>query len=158
MAIAVGLAAPDFELRNQHGAPVALSDFAGVKDVVIVFFPFAFSGVCTGELAEIRDRSDQIVDAHTEVLAISCDHRYSLRAYADRDRFGFSLLSDFWPHGQVSQAYGAFDDSRGCSARATVVVDRAGVVCWTVRNAIDEARDFTAYLRVLDDLRAGYSA
>jgi peroxiredoxin len=158
MPIAVGLAAPDFTLRNQHGAPVTLSEFKGVKDVVIVFYPFAFSGVCTGELAELRDGIDQIVDEHTEVLAISCDHRYSLRAYADRDGYEFSLLSDFWPHGGVSRAYDAFDERLGCSARVTVVVDRAGTVRWTAHREIEQARDFDEYLRVLADLRRDYSA
>jgi peroxiredoxin len=157
MAIAVGQTAPEFSLRNQHGAPVALSDFAGVKDVVIVFYPFAFSGVCTSELAEIRDRIDQIVDEHTEVLAISCDHRYSLRAYGDRDGYEFSLLSDFWPHGEVSRAYGAFDERLGCSARATVLVDRLGAVRWAVHREIGEARDFDEYLRVLHELHSDYA-
>ena len=158
MAIAVGLAAPDFSLRNQHGAHVRLSEFAGAKDVVLVFYPFAFSGVCTDELGVIRDRIDQIVDERTEVLAISCDHRYSLRAYADRGGYEFSLLSDFWPHGEVSCAYEAFDERLGCSARATVVVDRAGTVRWAVHNDIEEARNFEAYRAVLSDLRHNYSA
>jgi mycoredoxin-dependent peroxiredoxin len=156
MAIAVGRTAPDFSLRNQHGAPVALSDFLGAKDVVLVFYPFAFSGVCTSELAEIRDRYDQIVDEHTELLAISCDHRYSLRAYADRDGLESSLLSDFWPHGEVARAYDVFDESLGCSARATVIVDRVGMVRWTVHNDIDEPRDFDEYVAVLHDLRGDY--
>jgi len=157
MAIAVGHAAPDFTLRNQHGAPITLSEFAGHKDVVVVFYPFAFSGVCTSELAEIRDRIDQIVDEGTEVLAISCDPRYSLRAYADRDGYDFSLLSDFWPHGEVSRAYDAFDERLGCSARVTAVVDRAGTVRWAVHRDIEDARDFDEYRRVLDDLRRDYS-
>jgi mycoredoxin-dependent peroxiredoxin len=157
MAIAVGVAAPDFTLPNHHGAPVTLSEFGGVKDVVIVFYPFAFSGVCTGELAEMRDRIDQIVDDRTEAVAISCDHRYSLRAYADRDGYEFSLLSDFWPHGEVSRAYDAFDERLGCSARVTLVVDRAGTVRWTTHREIEQARDFDEYRRVLDDLRSDYS-
>jgi peroxiredoxin len=157
MAIAVGQTAPDFSLRNQHGAPVSLSDFFGVKDVLLVFYPFAFSGVCTSELAEMRDRLDQIVDEQTEVLAISCDHRYSLRAYADRDGYEYSLLSDFWPHGEVSRAYDVFEERLGCSARATVIVDRVGVVRWTVHNQIGDARDFDEYRRVLDTLRGDYA-
>jgi peroxiredoxin (alkyl hydroperoxide reductase subunit C) len=158
VAIAAGRPAPDFRLPNQHGAQVSLSDFAGAKDVVLVFYPFAFSGVCTGELAEIRDRMDQIVDEWTEVPAVSCDHRYSLRAYADRDGYEFSLLSDFWPHGEVSRAYGVFDERLGCSARATVIVDRGGMVRWTVENDIGQARDFEAYRAVLSGLRIDYSA
>jgi mycoredoxin-dependent peroxiredoxin len=158
MAIAVGLTAPDFTLQNQHGAPVSLSEFSGVKDVVLVFYPYAFSGVCSSELAEMRDRIDQIVDEQTEVLALSCDHRYSLRAFADRDGYEFSLLSDFWPHGEVSRAYDAFDERLGCSARVTVMVDRGGTVRWTTGREIDDARDFDEYLRVLGDLRSDYSA
>jgi peroxiredoxin len=158
MAIAVGRAAPDFSLRNQHGASVTLSEFAGGKDVVLVFYPFAFSGVCTDELAVVRDRIDQIVDEGAQVLAVSCDHRYSLRAYADRGGYEFSLLSDFWPHGEVSRAYEVFDERLGCSARATVIVDRAGTVRWTTHNDIEEPRDFDAYLAVLSDLRLDYPA
>jgi peroxiredoxin len=153
MAISVGSAAPDFSLRNQHGTPVALSEFAGVKDVVLVFYPFAFSGVCTSELEEIRERLTEIIDERTELLAVSCDHRYSLRAYAERDGYEFSLLSDFWPHGEVSRAYGVFDEAAGCAGRSTVIVDRDGVVRWTVHLEIGEARDFERYLRVLADLR-----
>jgi peroxiredoxin len=152
--LAVGLRAPDFELRNQYGTPVALSDFASV--VLVVFFPFAFSDVCSAELAEIRDGHDQIVDADAEVLAISCDHRYALRAYAERDQLTFSLLSDFWPHGEVSRAYDAFDDRLGCSARTTVVVDQVGIVRWMAQRAVHETRDFGEYLKVLDDLRSGH--
>jgi peroxiredoxin len=156
MAIAVGSAAPDFSLRNQHGATVTLSEFNGVKDVVLVFYPFAFSGVCSGELAELRDRFEEIGDERTEVLAISCDPRYSLRAYADRDGYEFSLLSDFWPHGEVSRAYGVFDDQLGCSGRSTVIVDRSGRVAWTVHLDIDEARDLGEYRAVLADMRNRY--
>jgi peroxiredoxin len=156
MAIAAGLAAPDFELRDQHGTPVWLSELRGSHDVVIVFFPFAFSGVCSGELAEIRDRLDQIVDERTALLAVSCDHRYALRAYAERDGYEFPLLSDFWPHGEVSRAYGAFDEGLGCSTRVTVFVDRDGVVADTVESRIEEARDLSRYFPILERLRSGY--
>jgi peroxiredoxin len=157
MTLARGDQAPGFALRDQHGATVSLDDFAGSADVLIVFYPFAFSGVCGGELAELRDGLDQIMDASTAVLAISCDHRYSLRAYADRDGYQFPLLSDFWPHGAVSRAYGAFDESLGCSTRLSVVVDRAGTVRWTVRSEFEQPRSFDEYRRVLADLRGGHA-
>ena len=153
MAISVGAVAPDFSLRNQHGTPVSLSEFAGVKNVVLIFYPFAFSGVCTGELSDVRDRFAEIVDEQTEILAVSCDPRYALRAYAERDGYEFSLLSDFWPHGEVSRAYGVFDERLGCSGRATVIVERGGTVAWTVHLEIGEARDLDDYRRVLADLR-----
>ena len=154
MALAAGTPAPDFRLRNQHGETVTLSDFTGKKDVVLVFYPFAFSSVCTGELCEIRDRFADISDDETEVLAISCDHRYSLRAFADRDRYTFSLLSDFWPHGEVSRSYGVFDERLGCSGRATVIVDRSAVVRWSIHNAIPDARSLDEYREILASIRA----
>lgn len=151
MALDLGLRAPDFSLPNQHGESITLSSFAGLKEVVLVFYPFAFSGVCTGELTEIRDRYGEFADADTEVLATSCDHMFSLRAYADRDGYAFSLLSDFWPHGRVSRDYQIFDERAGCSGRATFVIDRQGLVRWSVHHAIPHARN-------LDDYRAALSA
>lgn len=153
MALAVGSAAPDFTLKNQNGEPVTLSEFAGRKDVVLVFYPFAFSRVCTGELCEIRDHIGELADDETEVLAISCDHMFSLRAYAERDGYPFSLLSDYWPHGEVSRAYGIFDEVVGCSGRATFIVDRAGIVRWHVHHGIPEARDLAAYRSQLTEIR-----
>ncbi len=117
MALDVGAAAPDFTLGNQHGESVTLSAFRGSKVVVVVFYPFAFSSVCTGELHGLRDSLADFSGDTTELLAISCDPVYSLRAYADRDGYEFSLLSDFWPHGEVARAYGGFDSSRGCARR-----------------------------------------
>ena len=94
--------------------------------MVLVFYPFAFSGVCTGELCEIRDNLDDFAAAAAEVLAISCDHFFSLRAYAEQDGYTFSLLSDFWPHGEVSRALDQFDEEVGCATRATLILDRDG--------------------------------
>ena len=117
---AVGAPAPDFTLRDQFGQDVTLSSFAGTKAVALVFFPWAFSNVCTGEMDGIRDRLDEFLTFDTEVLAISTDPTYSLRVFADRDGLNFPLLSDFWPHGAVASAYGVFDDRARC--RPAVVV------------------------------------
>lgn len=153
MALEIGKAAPGFTLPNQHGESVSLADFRGRKDVVLVFYPFAFSGVCTGELMELRDGFADLSGDSTELLAISCDPMYSLRAYADRDGYDFSLLSDFWPHGEVSRAYGVFNAERGCAGRLTVVVDREGAVRWQVENAMGAARDPAGYRTALSALR-----
>lgn len=150
MTSMIGQRAPDFTLVNQHGEQVSLSQFAGVKKLVMVFFPFAFSGVCTGEMQEMRDLFADLANETTELLAISCDHMFSLRAFADRDGYEFSLLSDFWPHGEVSSAYGVFDATRGCPRRATVIVDRAGVVRWRVVNDISEARRIDEYRSIVN--------
>jgi peroxiredoxin len=78
---------------------------------------------------------------------------FSLRAFADRDGYEFSLLSDFWPHGAVAATYGLFDEGRGCARRSTVIVDRSGVVRWQVDSAMSQARSHDDYRRILDDLR-----
>ena len=144
--------APDFTARSQHGEEVRLSEFRGRRNVVLVFYPYAFSGVCTSELGEIRDRPELFEDAGAEVLAISCDPMFTLRAYADASRLEFSLLSDFWPHGAIASSYGVFDADRGCAVRGTFVIDRAGVLRWSVVNAIADARDLDAYAKALAGL------
>jgi peroxiredoxin len=149
----VGERAPDFELRDQHGQTVSLSGFRGGKAVVLVFYPFAFSRVCTGELAVLREQRHRFVTEDVQLLAVSCDPMFALRAFADRDGLDFPLLSDFWPHGAVSRAYGVFDDRRGCSRRSTFVVDTDGVLRWSVHNAMPDARDAEEYARVQDEIR-----
>jgi mycoredoxin-dependent peroxiredoxin len=149
MTVELGLQAPDFELRDQHGAHISLSDFRGSKAVVLMFYPYAFSGVCTGELAEVRDNVALFESDDVQLLAISCDPVYALRAFADRDGLTFPLLSDFWPHGAVSNSYGVFDAERGCSLRSTFVVDPVGILRWSVHNPMREARNLAECTRVL---------
>jgi len=151
----LGSEAPDFTAKNQYGAGVRLSDFRGRRNVVLVFYPAAFSGVCTTELGEIRDRPQLFSAADAEVLAISCDPLFSLRAYADAERLEFSLLTDFWPHGAVASSYGVFDADRGCAVRGTFVIDRAGVVRWSVVNAFPAARSLDDYAKALAALDTG---
>lgn len=149
----IGKQAPDFTLKNQHGESVSLNQFAGRKSVVAVFYPFAFSSVCTGELRELRDHLADFSGETTALLAISCDSMYSLRAFADRDGYDFSLLSDFWPHGEVSRKYGVFDEKLGCAHRLTVILDRDGVVQWQVENDIADARNLDDYRQTLSRLQ-----
>jgi len=148
MTVSVGNPAPDFTLKNQHGQEISLSALRG-KPVVLVFFPFAFSGICTGELCEIRDNLGVFEDDGVTVLAISCDHFFSNRAFADRDGYTFDILSDFWPHGAVSQAYGVFEDGAGAARRGTFLIDADGIVRWSVENPLGEARDFQGYREAL---------
>ena len=128
----IGDPAPDFTLRDQFGQDVSLSSYRGTKAVAILFYPYAFSGVCTGEMAGIRDRLADFMTFDTEVLAISCDPMFALRAFADADGLNFPLLSDFWPHGEVSRAYDVFDERNGCPRRSSYVVDREGAIRWAV--------------------------
>ncbi|MFG1942632.1 peroxiredoxin [Nonomuraea sp. NPDC048826] len=142
----VGAAAPDFELQDQHGSPVRLSQFRG-RRVVLVFYPLAFSGVCHGELAALRD-----FQADAQLLTVSVDSLFAHRAWADQEGYAFPLLSDFWPHGQVARAYGVFDEAKGFAHRGTFIIDGEGVIRWSVVNPIGEARDVADYLKALADI------
>jgi len=152
MAVEVGQQAPDFELKDQHGSPVRLSGFRGEKNVVLVFYPLAFSGVCTGELTALRDDFPEVTRDDVALLAVSVDSTFVLRTWADRDRFDFQLLSDFWPHGAVAKLYGVFDENKGVATRGTFIIDKAGVVRWEVVNPIPQARDIAEYQKVLAEL------
>jgi peroxiredoxin len=146
---AVGSVAPDFELTNQHGQKVSLSSFRDKKNVVVLFYPFAFSGICTGELCALRDDLAPFQNDQVELLAISCDPMYSLKAFADAEKYEFSLLADFWPHGEVAKKYGVFQEERGFSTRGTFFIDKSGVIRWSVVNGPGEARDVAAYKAAL---------
>jgi peroxiredoxin len=152
MTLEVGERAPDFALRDQRGQTVSLSSFRGSTSVVLMFYPFAFSRVCTGELHEIRDNLTRLVSDRVALLAVSCDPMFALRAFAEQDGLTFPLLSDFWPHGEVSAAYGVLDQARGCATRSTFIVDRHGDLRWSVHNALPDARDLSEYQRVLREI------
>ncbi|MFP3580473.1 peroxiredoxin [Arthrobacter sp. fls2-241-R2A-200] len=147
----VGEAAPDFELTNQYGEPVRLSDYRG-RNVVIVFYPFAFSGICTGELCELRDNLADFEDANATVLAVSVDSKFTLRAYAEQENYGFDLLADFWPHGAVAQRYGVFDAASGMALRGTFIIDAGGAIRHVMVNPRGKARDLGEYRRALSAL------
>ncbi len=152
MAVEVGQQAPDFELKDQHGTPVRLSAFRGKKNVVLVFYPLAFSGVCSGELAAMRDEFPEASRDDVELLTVSVDSRYALRAWSDAEHFGFSLLSDFWPHGGIARSYGVFDENTGIATRGTFIIDKDGVVRWKVVNPVPQARDIAEYQKALASL------
>ncbi|KOV92187.1 MULTISPECIES: peroxiredoxin [unclassified Streptomyces] len=152
MAIQVGDKAPDFELKDNHGRTVRLSDFRGEKNVVLLFYPFAFTGVCTGELCELRDNLPKFADRDTQLLAVSNDSIHTLRVFGEQEGLEYPLLSDFWPHGNVSRAYGVFDEDKGCAVRGTFIIDKEGVVRWTVVNGLPDARDLNDYVKALDTL------
>ena len=150
MTVEVGTQAPDFELKDQHGTPVRLTSFRGRKNVVLVFYPLAFSGVCSGELCVLRDEFPAVAPGSDAVLlTVSVDAMWAHRAWAEQERFEFALLSDFWPHGSVASAYGVFDEERGIATRGTFVIDKDGVVRWKVVNPIPQARDIADYQKAL---------
>ncbi|MFE9607502.1 peroxiredoxin [Streptomyces sp. NPDC006012] len=152
MAIQVGDKAPDFDLKDNHGRSVKLSEFRGQKNVVLLFYPFAFTGVCTGELCELRDNLPTFVNDDTQLLAVSNDSIHTLRVFAEQEGLEYPLLSDFWPHGETSRAYGVFAEDKGCAVRGTFIIDKEGVVRWTVVNGLPDARDLDGYVQALGSL------
>jgi len=128
LTLEIGQTAPEFTLKDQAGNDVKLSDYRGKQPVVLVFYPFTFTGVCQGELCEIRDDPSMFDGPDAAVLAISCDTRHAQAQWAEQQGFTFPILSDFWPHGETAKAYGVFNEQLGCANRATFVIDDAGKV------------------------------
>ncbi|HTW18855.1 MAG TPA: peroxiredoxin [Mycobacteriales bacterium] len=147
-----GDAAPEFALRDQHGREQTLANRRGARHVLLVFYPFAFTQVCGGELRELRDNALTWDSLGADVLAVSCDPVPALREFSDREGIEFPLCSDFWPHGAVATAYDALEPVLGAAVRASFVIDRAGIVRWSVRNEIDTARRITDYVKALAEL------
>ena len=152
MAPEVGTEAPDFTLKDQNNQEVTLSSFRGERGVLIVFYPFAFSGLCTGELCAVRDDLADFQNDDVQILAISADHPYALKAWSEAQGFDFPLLSDFWPHGEVAKAYGVLDEASGLAVRGTFIVDKQGKVVYKVVNALRSPRDLDEYRSVLAGL------
>ncbi|TRW88269.1 peroxiredoxin [Mycolicibacterium sp. 018/SC-01/001] len=139
--IEVGAAAPDFTLADQNNQRVTLSAFRSAKNVLLVFFPLAFTGICQKELDEIQDHIGEFVDDTTATLAISVGPSPTHKVWATQRGFSFPVLSDFWPHGAVSQAYGVFNEASGFANRGTFAVDRTGVVRFADCKEPGEARE-----------------
>jgi peroxiredoxin len=153
MAVEVGSQAPDFTLPDYNKEKVSLADFKGKKNVLLVFYPFAFSGICTGELCGVRDELATYQNDKVQVLGASVDTPFSLKAWAQQEGYEFPLLSDFWPHGEVAQRYGVFNEEAGMAVRGTFLIDTEGVVRFAEVNAPGEARDQDAWkkaIRALD--------
>jgi peroxiredoxin len=152
MTVEVGSQAPDFTLKNQDGQEVSLADFAGEKAVLLVFFPFAFSGICTGELCSVRDDLSSFQNDDVQVVGVSCDTTWSLKVWAQQEGYEFPLLSDFWPHGAVSESYGVFSADLGFAFRGTFLIDSDGVVRFAEHNGPGEARDQQGWRDALKQL------
>lgn len=140
-----GSPAPSFVLPDQFSAPTHLNELLLDGPVLVVFFPFAFSGLCTTELDEVRDLADEFERAGLQVVAISCDPMFALRAWADERSYDFPLLSDFWPHGEVSREYGVLDERAGHPVRGTFVIDTDGTVRRSLVNEAGRPRDLLGF-------------
>lgn len=150
MVLEVGAQAPDFTLSDQHGEELTLSEMVADGPVALVFFPFAFSGICTGELCELRDNLSIFDDNQVRLVGISIDSVYALKAWAEQEGYEFSILSDFWPHGAVAQQYGVFVEEAGIATRATLLIGEDRRVLASFETAPGEARDFAAYREALE--------
>jgi len=139
MSISVGDTAPEFSLPDQDKQVVSLAELRGAP-VLVVFYPFAFSGTCTGELCQLRDELATYTDAGVKVVAVSTDPTFALKAFREQEGFSFPLLSDFWPHGAAAQAYGVFNDKAGMALRGTFLVDAEGTVRFAEVNGPGDAR------------------
>lgn len=149
MPIEVGTVAPDFLLKDQNNQEVRLSDFRGARNVLVVFYPLAFTGTCQGELCQVRDHLSDFVNEDVQLLTISVDSPYAHKVWADREGYDFPLLADFWPHGAVAQAYGVFNEERGFANRGTFLIDREGVVRFAEMNQPGQARDQDGWRKAL---------
>jgi len=154
MTIEIGREAPDFELPNADGGKTKLSDYRGKKNVLLVFYPLAFSPICTTEFCALRDINSDVQSGDTEVIGISVDSRWTLKAWKDAERFSNTFVADFWPHGEVGRVYGVFDEKRGTTVRGTFLIDKQGIVRWIEVNPATEARDQAGWRKAIEDLGA----
>jgi peroxiredoxin len=151
MTLSVGDPAPEFSLRDQDKQEVSLAELRGTP-VLLVFYPFAFSGLCTGELCQLRDELAEYTEAGVKVLAISTDPTFSLKAFREKEGFDFPLLSDFWPHGEAAQAYGAFNEKAGMALRATFLVDAEGKIAFAEVNSPGDVREQSGWKQAVAEL------
>jgi peroxiredoxin len=154
MAVEVGSQAPDFTLNDYNKQAVTLSSFRGDKPVLLVFYPFAFSGICTGELCQLRDEFADYDGQGVQVLGVSVDTPFSLKAWAEQQGYQFPLLSDFWPHGEVAKLYGVFNEGAGLAVRGTFLIDKAGIVRFAEVNQPGEARNQESWKKAVAELVA----
>jgi peroxiredoxin len=153
MTLSVGDVAPEFSLPDQDKQAVSLADLRGTP-VLLVFYPFAFSGICTGELCQLRDELANYTEAGVRVLAISTDPVFSLKAFKAQENLEFPLLSDFWPHGATAQAYGVFNDKAGMALRGTFLIDADGKIAFAEVNQPGDARVQAGWKEAITELAA----
>ena len=152
MALENDTQAPDFELANQFGEHVRLSDYRNKKPVALVFFPLAFSSTCTTELCDLRDNLALFAHDSVELLAISVDSKATLRGFAEKEGYDFNLLADFWPHGAVAKEYGVFLEEKGFANRASFLIDKSGIIRASFITAPGQARAISDYRAALAEL------
>jgi len=152
VTLEIGKEAPDFELPDSENGKTKLSDYRGKKNVLLVFYPLAFSPICTSEFCALRDINADIQSDVTEVLGVSVDSRWALKAWKEAEHFPNKFVADFWPHGEVGRAYGVLDEKRGTTLRGTFLIDKRGILRWMEVNPALEARDQAGWRKAIADL------
>lgn len=147
----MGQQAPEFRMTDTHGRTVTSADLRG-SAALLVFVPFAFSDTCTNELIDLRGAEDLLTREGLKVIVVSCDSIYTLKAWADTHSYRADLLSDFWPHGEVSRQFGVFNPHKGLATRGSFLIDAQGVVRWAIVNPEGEARDLAEYRGAVEAL------
>ncbi len=140
MKIETGTEAPDFDLQVRGSERVRLADFRGRRNVLLVFHPFAYTDVCAEEAQDLEENLGSFEEAETEVILVSCDSAATRQAWKHELGLTYTLASDFWPHGAAAQAYGVFDDTRGTPVRGTFLIDKSGLVVWSLVADADTRR------------------
>lgn len=150
--LSIGDPAPAFTLVDADRNSVSLTDSRGSARLV-VFIPNPFTGVCDGEGCAIRDNLTRLADLDARVIVITCHARPTNKKWSEDNGFTFPVLSDFWPHGNVARAYGAFNEDLGIANRVTYVIDGNGVVRDIIASdSLSTAREFDAYADALEKL------
>jgi mycoredoxin-dependent peroxiredoxin len=139
--IEVGEQAPDFTLRDQNNEEFTLSSSRGVRSVLVIFYPLAFTGICTDELGAVRDDTSTYQNGDVQAVSISVDSAYVQKIFSQREAYEFPMLSDFWPHGGVAKSYGVFNEDNGFANRGTFLVDKDGIVRFAEMNGPGEGRN-----------------
>lgn len=140
------------EAMNQFGQPV---DLPGSRASLVFFFPFAFTGVCSGELRTLSDLAGRFEELGCRIAAVSCDSMFSQRVFADSEDFRFMLLTDHWPHGALAERFGVFEKAKGCALRASFLLSAEGEVLWQTVQGLGKPRDVRGHLRVAEELLRG---
>jgi mycoredoxin-dependent peroxiredoxin len=151
MPIEVGQKAPEFTLKDQNMKEVSLKDFHG-KNVVLAFYPLDFSPVCSKEHACFKEDFSQFKGVNADVLGISVDSAWSHKAFAEKLGIGYSLLADFHPKGDIAKKYGLYLEEKGITNRATVIIDKEGVVRFVKVYDIPQQRENEELVAALSKL------
>ena len=141
MAVRTGEVAPEFDLEVSQRKRVKLSDFRGRSNVLLVFHPFAFTAVCEDEARDLQENLQAFRDAETEIVFVSCDSWAARQAWKRDLEAEYTFASDFWPHGAAARAYGVFNEALGSPHRGTFLIDKDGVVIWSLVKERDEYRE-----------------